>query len=261
MSSITVGEIADIINMQYPESTQDAWDNSGLLVGCRSDKVTGVLTSVDITEDVVDEAIAEGCNMIVAHHPLMFRGVKRLVGATGEQRVIMKAIQRGIALYASHTCCDKSRQGTSARLAQMLNMQHCEILVPEADGSIGYGVVGELPMAMSVDEFAAYVKEKVGCSSIRMSGNSDRVSRVAICTGSGSEFVGNAVKSAADAYITADVKYHQMAEAGERIVIADIGHWESEQMTKQLFYDLLSGKLSNFARCKMSQCSNPIKYI
>ncbi|MBR6249615.1 MAG: Nif3-like dinuclear metal center hexameric protein [Bacteroidales bacterium] len=261
MSDITVGVVADIINSQYPEATQDSWDNSGLLVGCRTDKVTCVLTSVDITEEVVDEAIAEGCNMIVAHHPLMFRGLKRLVGSTGEQRVIMKALQRGIALYASHTCCDKSPKGTSARLAEMIGLQHCSILIPEADGSIGYGVVGELPSAMAVNDFATYVKTKVGCSSIRMSGDAEKISRVAICTGSGSEFVSDAVKSHADAYITADVKYHQMAEAGERIVIADIGHWESEQMTKQLFYDLLSGKISKFARCKMSQCSNPIKYI
>ena len=133
--------------------------------------------------------------------------------------------------------------------------------MPEADGTIGYGIVGELDKAMTKVEFAEYVKQKIGCSVVRISGENREIRRIAICTGSGAEFVPQAIAKGADAYITADMKYHQMAEAAERIIIADIGHWESEQMTKQLFYDLLSGKLSKFARCKMSKCSNPIKYI
>ena len=261
MSEITVGEIAEILNAQFPENTQDNWDNSGLLVGIRSAAVKGVLTTVDITEAVVDEAITNNCNMIVSHHPLMFRGLRRLVGATDEQRTVMKAIQHGIALYASHTCCDKSLHGTSAHLAQMLRLENVSILIPEGDGTIGYGVVGNLNKTMTIREFAQYLKSQIGCTSVRLNDENREIKRVAICTGSGSEFVPQAIKSGADIYVTADMKYHQMAEAAERIAIADIGHWESEQITKQIFYDLLSGKISKFARCKVSLCSNPIKYI
>ncbi len=360
-----VSDAISALDEAFPLWTQDGWDNSGLLVGDASDPLRGILFSVDQTEATVDEAISLGCNLIVSHHPLMFRGLKRLTGSNAEQRTIIKALRSGVSLAAFHTPADKSIEGTSGSIGRLIGLSDLQVLDPEGSAlckvvvyvpcshteavtdamanagaghignyshcawrvagmgqyraepganpyigslgelhhepedrveaicprrlsakvmsaivkahpyeepavdlipldnewaTLGYGVVGNLAGAMPVEDFIRHVKQRVGCSSVRFAGPEKDVRRVAICTGSGSEFVPNAVRAGADAYITADMKYHQMADAAEDIAVLDIGHYESEKITKCIFKDILTRKLANFARYEISKDANPVKY-
>lgn len=364
-ASYTVGDAIAALDSVFPLATQDAWDNSGLLVGDPDAPLRGVLLCVDITQAAVGEAMSRGCNLVVSHHPIMFRGLKRLTGSTSEQRLVAEAVRGGVALAAFHTPADKNLRGTSGTVGRLLGLRGMKILVPEADAlskvvvfapaadaeavveamaaagaghignyshcawsvagegqfraeeganpyvgsvgqvhreaerrvevicprhllgrvvsaavgahpyeepavdvvplsnracNLGYGVVGDLPRAMGFGEFMELLKAKLGCASVRVSGAVGRVARVAICTGSGSEFVSAAAGAGADVYVTADVKYHQMADAADQIVVADVGHYESEAVTVQIFRDILTKKLANFAHCEMCSETNPIKY-
>lgn len=260
-AEITIKECIDALEEVFPTHRQDTWDNSGLLVGDVNTALTGVLVSVDISEDVVNEAIAKKCNLIVAHHPIMFRGVKRLVGTTEEQRIIITAIRHGIALYASHTCLDKSAEGTSRTLGDMLGLLDMEVLIPDKEPGIGYGVIGNLRQEVEKETLMSTLKEKFGCPIVRHNDYNGKIRRIAICTGSGSEFIDEALRQGADAYVTGDVKYHQFSQAEKRMLIADIGHYESEECTKLIFLNILTKKLCTFARyIIVSDNTNLIKY-
>lgn len=363
--SYRVSDAISALNEAFPLSSQDSWDNSGLLVGDASTPLRGVLFSLDLTESAVDQAIAADCNLVVSHHPLMFRGLKRLNGSSDEQRTIIKALKNGIALAAFHTPADKGMEGSSGSIGRLLGLTDMKILVPDADalckivvyvpdshadavsdamsgagaghignyshcawrvngtgqfmaedganpfvGSLGelhrepevrieaialrknagrvtsaivkahpyeepaidiipinnvcptqgYGVVGHFTSPLSQSDFLALVKQKLECQCIRFAGESQTVETVAICTGSGSEFTRDAVAAGADAYITADVKYHQMADAAQDILVLDVGHFESEKITKCIFQSILTRKLHNFARYELSREANPVKY-
>lgn len=257
---ITIGDCIKVIEDVFPTKRQDTWDNSGLLVGDANEGLRGVLISVDITERIIEEAQTKGCNLILAHHPIMFRGLKRLTGATEEERIVAMAIKNNIAIYASHTCMDKSSYGTSHTLGIMLNLINMRVLIPESDTEIGYGIIGEIDKAISKEELMDNLKDKFGCPLVRHNDYNGEISRIAICTGSGSEFIGEALRQKADAYITGDVKYHQFSQAEGRMLIADIGHYESEECTKQIFLDILTKKICNFARYFVSENTNLIKY-
>lgn len=259
-SDITIAECINAIEETFPTQRQDNWDNSGLLVGDINITLRGVLISVDITEDVINEAIEKDCNLIISHHPIMFRGIKQLIGSNEEQRIIITAIKHNIVLYASHTCLDKSAEGTSRTLGNILNLKDMKILIPEKEQEIGYGVIGVLPTPISKEELMDTLKEKFGCPIVRHNDYNGDIRRVAICTGSGSEFIDNALQQGADAYITGDVKYHQFSLAEKRMLIADIGHYESEECTKQIFLDILRKKICTFARYFVSENTNLIKY-
>ncbi len=360
-----VSDAIDALNEAFPLWTQDGWDNSGVLVGDVSSALTGIMLSVDQTEQTVDEAIEKGCNLVVSHHPLMFRGIKRLTGDTPEQRTIIKAIRAGVTLAAFHTPADKSMEGTSGGIGRLIGLTDMRVLVPESDSlckivtyvppthteavttamaeagaghignyshcawkvlgegqykaeeganpflgemgelhheaedrieaicprktsgrafkaivdahpyeepaiditpisnrwqTLGYGVVGDLASPLSANDFLKLVKDKLGCASIRHTEALGLISRVAICTGAGAEFAADAARAGADAYITADMKYHQMMDASADIMVVDVGHFESEKITKSIFKAVLTRKLSNFARYETSRESNPIKY-
>ncbi|MBQ3635023.1 MAG: Nif3-like dinuclear metal center hexameric protein [Bacteroidales bacterium] len=267
MCQYTVKDALDALDEAFPLSSQDGWDNSGLLVGNPDDVLTGVLLSLDITEDAVSHAIRENCNLIVAHHPLMFHGLKRLVGASAEQRVIMTALRNGIALIAFHTPADKSIDGTSGSLGRLLGLTDMHVLAPDSPTTeCGYGIVGSLPSPLALPDFLAIVKSKLSTECFRYSYSQVRpelapsVRKVAICTGSGSEFAKSAAISGADFYITADVKYHQMMDISELIPVADIGHYESEIICTSVFFSVLSRKFRNFARYVTHTDCNPVKY-
>ncbi len=263
----SVADAIGVIEAAFPLEWQDDWDNSGLIVGDKTAPLRGVLLSLDVTEAVVDEAIERDCNLIIAHHPILFRGLKRLTGQTEEQRVVAKAIKHDISIFAAHTCMDKSPRGTSARLAQMLGLTDVHILKCEREVQngdeivpVGYGVVGKLPHKMSSTEFLDHLKEKLQLNCVRHSDVVDVVERVAICTGSGSEFISTAKASGAQAYVTADIKYHQFQQVEGAMMIADIGHFESEVICKEIFSELLTEKLHTFAPSLSATSLNPIKY-
>lgn len=263
---VTVAELAAYLETIAPLELQESYDNAGLLTGDPTMAVTGVLTALDMLEPVIDEAVARGCNVVVAHHPIIFKGLKRLTGEHYVERVVIKAIRAGIALYAIHTNLDSVlNHGVSERIAHRLGLEGLSILDPKpgADPAspTGLGVLGYLPEALSLPAFMAHIKGKMECPVVRHTSWDDRpIQKVAVCGGSGSFLLPKALATQADAFVTADYKYHEFFEADGRILIADIGHYESEQFTIKLLEELIRNKFSNFASHSTTVITNPVKY-
>lgn len=240
-------EIIEMIEKMAPTELQEPYDNTGIQIGDTERDIKGILVSVDITERVVDEAIEKGMDMIVAHHPLLFRGLKKVTGKSYVERVAIKAIKNDIILYAAHTNLDKCRGGVSWKMAERLGLRNVTVLVPE-EGGTGLGCIGELPTPTDEREALLKVKEAFSAGCVRHTEMTGRkVKRIAVCGGSGAEFIDNAIKAGAEMYVTGDVKYHEFFNAENKIVIADIGHFESEQATKEIFYDEISKIFPKFA--------------
>ncbi len=232
-------EVINIIESVAPLSIQEGWDNSGLQVGVKEAEVASVLLCTDITEAILDEAIQKNCQLIISHHPLLFRGLKTILGATPTERCVMRAIQHGIAIYSSHTAMDCYLHGVSGRMAEKLGIRDYTILAPTGEG-VGLGVIGKLPQAVAFTDLLAQVKTAFGAPVIRYTQPAKEiVETVALCGGAGSEFAETALQAGADVYISADFKYHEFQQAAGRIAIMDIGHFESEQYTKEIFQELL----------------------
>ena len=345
-----------------PLSLQESWDNSGLQVGLPAEaggEVTGALLCVDVTEDIIAEAVRRGRNLVLSHHPLIFKGIKRFTGRTVAERAVAAAIREGIAVYSSHTALDSTRGGISYEMARMLGARVIRALAPaptellklsvicspqavddvqlvmldngastcciasirsssisndndgisidldstpacrisatlstnacrkvkEAlastpgsaayifetsvlrsdDTSTGLGVVAELESPLKGDEILALVKEHFGVPSVKAGGNFSpdmRIRRIALCGGSGGEFIPAAAASGAQLYITADIRYHDFAEcASSPMAIFDIGHFESESCAKQIFYKVIKNKFANFAVDYSDIEQNPVKYL
>ena len=351
-----------------PPALQESYDNSGLLVGDRNAEVTGVLVSLDCTEEVVAEAVARGANLIVSHHPIVFKGLKRFTGANYVERTVMAAIRQGIQLYAIHTNLDNVKDGVNQRLASLVGctLESQRILRPKANvlmqvvvyvpqdhagavqqavfdagagqighydecgwsvqgqgtfrplpgaqpfagqigereqadevrlevvvepwklsgvlqavktahpyeevahsvwplentlSDIGSGMVGELPEAMDEAAFLDRLKATLGCGAVKHTRLLERpVRKVAVCGGSGSFLLGDAIRAGADVFVTSDFKYHEFFDADGRIVIADVGHYESEWQTTDLILKRLNEKFPNFALRLAKANPNPIHY-
>lgn len=359
-------EITDYLESLAPLSTQESYDNSGLIVGDPGKEVTGALVSLDCTEAIVQEAIDKGVNLIVAHHPIIFKGLKKITGKTYVERTIIMAIKNDIAIYAIHTNFDNYKYGVNAEIGQRLGLNNIAVLapmesslvklvcfVPEVntsdvlkamfecgageignykncsyrslgigtfqpeegaepfEGEIGRlsevkenrvevlvrkealqsvlfamkaahpyeevayeayellnlnqdqgaGMIGELPEEMYTSEFIALVKKIFNCGVIRHSSLiDDKVRKIAFCGGSGSFLLDKAIKNKADVYLSADFKYHEFFDADEKIVILDIGHYESEQFTSNRLADVLKKKFATFAVHLTEVNTNPINY-
>ncbi|MDP2541404.1 Nif3-like dinuclear metal center hexameric protein [Tenacibaculum discolor] len=362
-----IKDVTNYIEQLAPLSYAEDFDNVGLLIGNYSTEVTGVLVTLDTLEETVDEAIANNCNLIVSFHPIVFSGLKKINGNNYVERVVLKAIQNNIAIYATHTALDNVNNGVSAKMGEVLGLKNMKTLIPkkgiikklttyvpsqnadnlrnklfeagagnignydncsfntEGKGSykgnensnptigekgelifeketcititfdsflegkilsalfknhpyeevayevitldnqnqhVGMGMIGELPSAMNEKDFLLFVKKtfKTGC--VRHSELLDKpIKKVAVLGGSGSFAIKNAMRAGADAYISADFKYHEFFKAEKRILLADVGHYESEQFTKNLLVDYLSKKISTFAIILSEKSTNPIHYI
>ncbi|WDF68786.1 Nif3-like dinuclear metal center hexameric protein [Sphingobacterium oryzagri] len=361
-----IKELTQYLEQLAPLSYQENYDNSGLLVGHPDEEINRALISLDCTEDVVDEAIQKRCDIIISHHPIVFKGLKKLNGKNYVERVIIKAIQHNIALYAIHTNLDNVFGGVSSKIAEKLALEAHAILQPKSGlikklvvyvprthveavrealfqagaGSIGHydecsyntvgygtfralegadpaigavsvqerveetkievvypavkergillamyhshpyeevahdiftlenqlhtvgsGAIGNLKEPMSGREFLAYIKSKLNLNVIRHTRLLDKpISRVAVCGGAGGFLLSDAKRSGADIFITADFKYHEFFDAEDEIVIADIGHFESEQFTQELLLEVIQKKFVNFAVLLTEIETNPIKY-
>ena len=348
-----ISEVIACIEQMAPLIYQESWDNSGVQVGDVNQVVKAVLLCVDITEATLDEAIERGANLIISHHPLIFKGIKKLIGRNYIERVIIKAIQHNIVLYSAHTNMDKCLGGVNFRIAQKLGLKNIRVLAPEenylykivtyapqlhsdnvrqamwesgagnignydccsynSDGygtfranescnpfvgainelhtepevriemivpknrlnrvvaalrsahpyeepaidilplannydQLGLGCIGELEEPINEMEVMDYICRNLQIDFVRHTKLTDlKISKVALCGGSGAEFIPTAKAEGAEIYITADVKYHDFFNAENQIVIADIGHFESEQCIKEIFYEQLSKKFINFA--------------
>ena len=362
-----IKEITNYLESVAPLHYQESYDNAGLLVGDANREIDAALITLDCTEEVVEEAIENNCNLIIAHHPIIFSGLKKITGQNYVERTIIKAIKNDIAIYAIHTNLDNIKTGVSAKIAEILGVKNCKILSPKKDllrqlvvycptsdaekvrvalfdagaGSIGNydecsfsakgegtfranegcdphignigerhtekeekievifpkykentiisalkqahpyeqvayqiyildniyenvgaGIVGELAQKVDTNQFLEMLKTKMQSDCIRHTKLvKNQIKRVAICGGSGSFLLSNAICEKADIFITADFKYHEFFDGENDIIIADIGHFESEQFTKDLIYDLLSKKFSKFAVRLSKVNTNPINYF
>jgi dinuclear metal center YbgI/SA1388 family protein len=360
-------EITQYIESIAPLAFQESYDNAGLIIGNPEDEISGILITLDITEEILEEAIRKNLNLIVAHHPVIFSGIKKLNGRNYIERCVAKAIKNDIAIYAAHTNLDSVFGGVNSKICEKLNLQNCRILapmpnflkklvtfVPTADaekvrkalfdagaghignydscsfnvigtGSFrgndetnpyvgekntlhleeeirletifpkhiqsqviqallkahpyeevaydiypleneylqnGIGMIGELESPMEELEFLNSVKEIFNCQVIRHTGILCKpIRKVAVCGGSGSTYLGNAIAQKADIFISGDFKYHQFFDAEDRLIIADIGHFESEQFTKEVFYELLTKKIPKFAVHLSEISTNPVNYL
>ena len=362
-----IKEITNFLEGYAPLHYQESYDNSGLIVGDANAKVEGALITLDCTEDVVDEAIAINCNLVITHHPIIFTGLKKLNGSNYIQRTVIKAIRNDIAIYAIHTNLDNVHNGVSAKIAEKLGLENCRVLAPKSDllrqlvvycptknaeelktalfnngaGAIGNydqcsfssvgkgtfranencnpfvgqvgeqhkedeqrieviypkfkerevlnamnlahpyeevahqiyvlenkhqlvgsGIISELKTPVNTEQFLMDIKEKMQTDCVRYTpAVKQEIKCVAVCGGSGSFLLKNAIAAKADIFITADFKYHEFFDAENNIVIADIGHYESEQFTKDLIYDLLVKNFTKFAVRLSKVNTNPIKYL
>ncbi len=254
-----VGDIIAAIEQFAPLSIQEGWDNSGLSIGSPEDEVHGVLVGFDCTAELIDEAVAAGCNMVVTHHPLIFKGLKRIQGGDPVSDAVIRAVRAGVAVYAAHTTADKVIAGVSGAMARRLELQ--DITLMEDEGGFGLGAVGTLPRPMTGEEAIVYVKDKFGLSTVRVSRPVDRVERVAMCGGSGASEIEAARASGAQLYISGDISYHHFFTP-DGFMVMDIGHFESEVDIVGILFKVISEKFPTFA-VRISDNlgrSNPVRY-
>ena len=362
-----IKEITQFLEGIAPLNYQESYDNSGLIVGDENTQVTSILICLDSVEEVIDEAISNDCNLIIAHHPIIFSGLKKLNVKNHIERTIIKAIKNDIAIYAIHTNLDNIKGGVSSKIADKLGLKNQQILSPNRDllrklevyvpkenaeevqnalfasgaGSIGdykncsfqsfgvgtflpsedaspkvgekgkqervkeikievifpkniekrvisemrkihpyeevafqiyildnifldvgTGIIGELPNEIVSSKFLEFVKKTMKTDCVRHTALvKNKIKKVAVCGGSGSFLLNNAKLMGADIFITSDFKYHDFFTAENDIIIADVGHYESEQFTKELIYDLLINNFSKFAVLLSKINTNPINYL
>lgn len=360
-------ELCQWLNTIAPAFLQEDYDNSGLLTGNYQTDVTGILVSLDVTEDIVKEAVLNNCNVIVAHHPIIFKGLKSITGKNYVERTLVAAIKNDIAIVAVHTNLDNIWNGVNFKIAEKLQLQNVRILKPKSNilkklvvfvpvndteklaqalhqagaGNIGNykdcsfrvegvgtfrpneqanphigeknkleyvqenrlevifpayaehqvlkamyanhpyeevayyltgldnaladagsGAIGELAIEMRTDYFFEKVKAMFKSKVIRHSKMvKDSVKKVAVCGGAGFFLLKDAIASQADVFLTADVKYHDFFDADGKIILADMGHYESEQFTKDLLFDIISKKFTNIAVLLSKVNTNPIFYL
>ncbi len=362
-----IQEITSFLESVAPPSLQESYDNAGLLTGNPDWACTGIICTLDATEDVVIEAIEKKCNLIVAHHPIIFGGLRKITGKNYVEQTIIRAIKNDIAIYAIHTNLDNVLHGVNAAIADKLGLINRSILQPKRETlkklftfvpvdqaeklrsaifvaggghisnysecsfnssgqgtfkpgegtnpftgkigerhtaeeikmeiifpawqekaiieamkaahpyeevaydivplsnenqSVGSGLVGELPEPLSETVFLGLLKARFNLSVIRHTSLLNKlVKKVALCGGAGSFLIGAAAATGADFYITGDIKYHEFFDANNRLVVADIGHYESEQFTIGLLFDILSQKYLTFAVLKTGVKTNPVHYF
>lgn len=233
---MTVKDIAAAIENFSPRALQESYDNSGLQVGDPRMEVSAILICLDVTREVLEEAAKRECNMIVSHHPLLFHGLKQLTGSDETQRIVLDAVRNDIAIYSAHTNLDAASLGVSHEMAHMLNLDDVTVLDPRQDDALhGIGVIGNVRPTPKI-EFLRRIKEIFSVRNLRYSELSRQlvIKRVALCGGSGAYLIPKAIAQKADVIITGDVKYHDFTSYGLDIVIADIGHYESELCARKI---------------------------
>ena len=261
---IKVKDIARAIEEFAPLPLQETYDNAGLQVGNPEMNVSAILLCLDVTEEILKEAKARNCNMIVSHHPLIFKGLKNLTGSTPIQRMAIDALQSDIAIYSAHTNLDATFDGVSFEMGNNLELNDMSVLVANAPGSeTGLGVVGYTKNPVPRMEFLRKVKETFGVRALRYSGESPHVviRKVALCGGSGASFIGDAIRSGADVFLTGDVKYHDFTTYGYEILIADIGHFESELCSRKILSRIIREAYPDCIAYFSESETNPIKIL
>ena len=256
-----VKDVIRVIEEFAPVSLQEGWDNSGLCIGSPESPVSSVLFGLDCTPELVDEAVACGADMIVTHHPLIFSGLKKISPEDYVGEAVIKAIKAGISIYAAHTSADKVMAGVSGAMAARLGLVNVSILEEDGEGT-GLGVVGDFPEPLPADEVIGLVKERFRLKAMRTSRPLEgKISRVAMCGGSGGSLIKAAEASGAQLYLSGDISYHNFFTR-EGFMIMDIGHYESEIEIVDILFSLIKKNFPTFAvRITQNIYSNPIFYF
>ena len=259
-----IKEVIDALERFAPLPLQEGFDNAGLQVGLTGAKVSGALLCLDVTEAVVDEAVALGCNLIVSHHPLLFHALKRISDTDEVQRTVLKAIKNDITVVSMHTNIDNAYGGVNFKIAEKMNLLKPRFFASKmVDGlECGSGVVGEFEEAMAADDFIVMLKRNFDVECVQCNQLLRRpIKRVAICGGAGSFLLGEAVKCGADAFVTGEMHYHEYFGREQQIQIAVIGHYQSEQFTNEIFETIIREACPGVKTYLTKMNTNPIIYL
>lgn len=245
-----ISEVLSFLEKKCPLSYQEDFDNCGIQCGDKEREITGVLVCFEMSEETIDEAIRLNANLVISHHPLVLRkGIFKIepIGRVG--KVICKALENKMVLYSMHTNLDSAEGGLNDAFAAKLGLSNVTVLDPiDGEANVGLGRVGDLPCALPAKDFLLKLKETFDVQMIRYFGNVNQdIRRVAVLGGGGSSFIGQALAAGADAYVTGDIKYHDFHTAERRMLIADIGHFESEHFIKEIIYNELKENFNTFA--------------
>jgi len=261
---VKIREVVDALERFAPLPLQEGYDNAGLQVGLTEAEVSGALLCLDVTERVVDEAMALGCNLIVSHHPLIFRALKCVSGADEVQRTVIKAIRNGIAVVSMHTNIDNARGGVNFKIADKMGLHGVRFLDPKTVGGIecGSGVVGELAGPVAADDFVIMLKRTFDVECVQCNQLLRRpIKTVALCGGAGAFLLGEAIKAGADAFVTGEMHYHEYFGHEQEIQIAVIGHYQSEQYTNEIFQSIIREACPGVKTYLTKTNTNPIIYL
>ena len=259
---VKIKEVLSALERFAPLPLQEDWDNAGLQVGLTEAEASGALLCLDVNEAIVDEAVARGCNLIVSHHPLLFRGLKCISDADYVQRAVIKAIKHDICIVSMHTNMDNARGGVNFKMAEKLGLKDVRFFAEKAGMDAGSGVVGEFPEPMSARDFVAFVKKAFGVECAMCNELLQRpIKRVAICGGAGDFLLQQAVGQQADAFITGEMHYHVYFGMEQKIQICVIGHYQSEQYTSEIFKSIISEACAELPVYQTATNTNPIIYL
>ena len=271
MHSVKIKEVTNALERFAPLPLQEGYDNAGLQVGLTETEVSGALLCLDVTEKTVEEALRKGCNLIVAHHPLIFHKLAQVSNGDYVQRTVRKAIKNDITIVAMHTNMDAARGGVNYKMAEKLGLGTIRMIgkrksvTPTTDeqpveGS--EGIIGELPEPIAADDLILMLKERFGVECVQANQLLHRsIRKVALCGGAGSFLLGDAITAGADAFVTGEMSYHEFFGHEQEIQICAIGHYQSEQYTPELFRDIIR-KACPGVVCHLSDIStNPIIYL
>ena len=272
-------EVVNALEQFAPLPLQEDYDNAGLQVGLTEAEVSGALLCLDVTETIVDEAIAKGCNLIVSHHPLIFRKLRRLTGDDYVQRTVMKAIEKKVTILSLHTNMDSVTGGVNFKIAEKMGLEQLSFLGKRQTVSLpcdtpdtcygacrtvegGEGIIGFLPMPMAADDFIIMLKQTFGVECVMANELIRRdIRKVALCGGAGDFLLDEALAAGADAFVTGEMRYHQFFGQEQQIQLAIIGHYQSEQYTTEIFRDIITQKCPD-VRCMITEHNtNPIIYL
>ena len=264
LKSVKIKEVTKALERFAPLPLQESWDNAGLQVGLTEAEVSGALLCLDVTCQIVDEAIQKGCNLIVSHHPLIFRKLARLTGEDYVQQAVMKAIANGIVIMSMHTNMDNAQGGVNFKIAEKMGLHNVRFMSAKTiDGvECGSGVIGEFEEPIAADDFIILLKKAFCVECVEANQLLRRpIKKVAMCGGSGSFLLDEAVDAGADAFLTGEMHYHEYFGREQQIQIAVIGHYQSEQYTSEIFRDIIERECQG-VKCFIAEtCTNPIMYF
>ena len=269
---VKIKEVVFALERFAPLPLQESYDNAGLQVGLTEAEASGALLCLDVTEEVIDEAVSLGCNLVVSHHPLLFRGLKAVSDRNLAERCVRKAILNDIVIYSAHTNLDNAEDGVNFKIAEKLDLEQVGLLQPHAvkvkDGGreyavmAGSGVVGTLPEPEDSLKFLQRMKSVFHVECLMHNDLLQRpVRKVVICGGAGDFLLDEAVAQGADAFVTGEMHYHQYFGREQEIQIAVLGHYQSEQYTKEIFYSIIGDVCPELPLYMTSVDTNPIKYL